>query len=290
MEKTVVSICCQTYNHVNYIEQCLEGFLMQKTDFKFEILLRDDASTDGTTDIVKKYVNKYPEIIKPLIYKENQFQKGISPFKDNVKRAIGKYIAICEGDDYWTDTLKLQKQVDLMEKYQEASMCVALNEQHYVNGEIRKDKSFNGKNFPLVYFADLSQYFHTSTYLIQKSLLDILMDKYVHLFLGDTSLRYLLIVKGPFVVLNDFVSVYRINGQGVWTSLSEEKKNLAHYNLYAALYKGHKCNHAKHYIKSKCIFALKLFIFYFRKGSIFNAISYLYKATISLLDYIFYLK
>jgi glycosyltransferase involved in cell wall biosynthesis len=114
-ENIVVSICCQTYNHVNYIEKCLEGFLMQKTDFKFEVLLRDDASTDGTTQIVKKYSDKYPDIINPLIYNENQFQKGISPFRDNVKRAKSKYIAICEGDDYWTDPLKLQKQVDFLD-------------------------------------------------------------------------------------------------------------------------------------------------------------------------------
>ena len=122
-ENIVVSICCQTYNHVNYIEECLNGFLMQKTNFKFEILLRDDASTDGTTEIVKKYSDKYPDIINPLIYNENQYQKGISPFRDNVRRAKGKYIAICEGDDYWTDPLKLQKQVDFLETNQDYSMC-----------------------------------------------------------------------------------------------------------------------------------------------------------------------
>ncbi|MBP6182581.1 glycosyltransferase [Flavobacterium sp.] len=115
MNDIKVSICCQTYNHVNYIEECLNGFLMQKTNFKFEILLRDDASADGTTEIVKKYSDKYPDIINPLIYNENQYQKGVSPFRDNVKRAKGKYIAICEGDDYWTDSYKLQKQVDLLE-------------------------------------------------------------------------------------------------------------------------------------------------------------------------------
>lgn len=115
MNEPLLSICCQTYNHKDYIEQAIEGFLMQQTDFHFEILLRDDASNDGTQEIVEAYAAKYPEKINPLIYSENQFQKGISPFRDNVKRAKGKYIAICEGDDYWTDPLKLQKQVDFME-------------------------------------------------------------------------------------------------------------------------------------------------------------------------------
>src|SRR5690554_6858952 len=117
MEKNalMVSICCQTYNHKDYIVEALESFLMQQTDFPFEILLRDDASTDGTAEICKEYAQNHPNIIKLLAYQENQFQKGISPFRDNVKRAKGKYIAMCEGDDYWTDPLKLQKQVDFLE-------------------------------------------------------------------------------------------------------------------------------------------------------------------------------
>jgi glycosyltransferase involved in cell wall biosynthesis len=123
MEKTLVSICCQTFNHVNYIEQCIEGFLMQKINFKIEILLRDDASSDGTTEIVKKYSNKYPHIINALIYTKNQFQKGVSPFRDNVRRAKGKYIALCEGDDYWTDPYKLQKQVDFLEVNEDYGIC-----------------------------------------------------------------------------------------------------------------------------------------------------------------------
>ncbi|MBN1214147.1 MAG: glycosyltransferase family 2 protein, partial [Candidatus Lokiarchaeota archaeon] len=111
----LVSICCSAYNHVNYIKDSIQGFIIQKTSFPFEILIHDDASTDGTTEIVKDYEHKYASLIKPIYQKDNQYSKGISPGNINRKRATGKYIAICEGDDYWTDPYKLQKQVDFLE-------------------------------------------------------------------------------------------------------------------------------------------------------------------------------
>lgn len=120
----LVSICCITYNHAPYIRQCLDGFIMQKTNFKYEILIHDDASTDGTADIIREYEAKYPDIFKPIYQTENQYSKGKNISATyNWPRAIGKYIAQCEGDDYWTDPLKLQKQVDYMEANPEFSMC-----------------------------------------------------------------------------------------------------------------------------------------------------------------------
>lgn len=120
----VVSISCITYNHAPYIRQCLDGFMMQKTNFAFEVLIHDDASTDGTTEIIKEYEAKYPEIIKPLYEEENQWVKGRrGSAVFNYPRAKGKYIALCEGDDYWTDPLKLQKQVDFLEANPDYSMC-----------------------------------------------------------------------------------------------------------------------------------------------------------------------
>ncbi len=120
----IVSISCVTYNHKDFIAQAIEGFLMQRCSFPFEILIHDDASTDGTADIIRKYEHLYPDLIKPIYQTENQFslrKQNISQLQR--KRALGKYIAICEGDDYWTDPLKLQKQVEFLESHPDFSMC-----------------------------------------------------------------------------------------------------------------------------------------------------------------------
>ncbi|KAA6338333.1 putative glycosyltransferase EpsE [termite gut metagenome] len=123
----IVSICCITYNHEPYIRQCLEGFMTQKTSFLFEVLIHDDASTDGTADIIHEYESKYPDIIKPIYQKENQYSKGVRiSWVFNFPRAKGKYIALCEGDDYWIDPLKLQKQVDFLENNPEYGMVYSL--------------------------------------------------------------------------------------------------------------------------------------------------------------------
>ena len=107
----VVSVCCITYNHEKYIEDALEGFLIQETDFPIEILIHDDASTDRTKDIIKDYCERYPRLIKPIFQTENQYSKGYKiNLEFNLPRAKGKYIALCEGDDYWTDPLKLKIQ------------------------------------------------------------------------------------------------------------------------------------------------------------------------------------
>lgn len=116
----IISISCVTYNHEKYIAQCLDGFLMQKTTYTYEILVHDDASTDGTADIIRTYADRYPDIIKPILQTENQYSKGIRVSAVfNWSRAQGKYIALCEGDDYWTDPNKLQKQVDFLEGHAE---------------------------------------------------------------------------------------------------------------------------------------------------------------------------
>lgn len=114
-EQPMISICCATYNHADFIEDAIEGFLIQETDFPFEILIHDDASTDGTDKIIMEYEAKYPQIIKPIYQTENQYSKGGKPAILNYKRAEGKYIAVCEGDDYWTDIEKISKQVAYLE-------------------------------------------------------------------------------------------------------------------------------------------------------------------------------
>ncbi len=120
----LVSILTLAYNHGRYLRECLEGIVSQKTDFKFELLIHDDASTDNTAAIIREYEQKFPDIIKPIYQTENQYSKGVKIGKTHLyPRAKGKYIAICEGDDFWIDPLKLQKQVDFMEANPEYSMC-----------------------------------------------------------------------------------------------------------------------------------------------------------------------
>jgi len=124
LTRPLVSVVCLTYNHEAYIRECLDGFVMQKTNFPFIAIVHDDASTDGTADIVREYEKKYPHIIKGIYQKENQYKTNPEAINNSIKPFLtGKYIALCEGDDYWTDPLKLQKQVDFMEANLEYSMC-----------------------------------------------------------------------------------------------------------------------------------------------------------------------
>lgn len=120
-----VSVICTAYNHARYIRKCLDGFVMQKTNFKYEVLINDDASTDNTAEIIKEYELKYPDIIKPIYQTENQYSKGVKISLNILcPRAKGKYIAFCEGDDYWCDENKLQMQYDILEANPDCKMCI----------------------------------------------------------------------------------------------------------------------------------------------------------------------
>ena len=154
MNSPIVSICCITYNHAPFIRKALDGFLLQEPPTGvsadepwYEILIHDDASTDGTTEIIKEYAAKYPDKIFPLYEKENQYSKGKAKEIDlyNYNRARGKYIAICEGDDYWTVPDKLRRQVDFMEANPDYSICFHLT---------RIFETYSGKLRPLYYDYD----------------------------------------------------------------------------------------------------------------------------------------
>lgn len=219
----LVSICCQTYNHKNYISEALESFLMQKTNFSFEILLRDDASTDGTAEICKNYASKYPDLINLLAYEENQFSKGVKPFADNVKRARSKYIAICEGDDYWTDPYKLQKQVDFLEKNTEYSMC-------FHNCYFQKGREIEIVSRPfrdditLVDLAKREIYIPTLTVLYRNILNPIVPNHFVKLYTGSYFWFIRLAEKGKLKYLDEAMAVYRIHDGGVWSGKSIDQK------------------------------------------------------------------
>lgn len=133
-KNVVVSIVCSTYNHEMYISKCLDGFLLQKTKFPFEIIVHDDASTDHTAEIIRSYELKFPHIIKPIYEVENQYSKHDgSIWKKFESRLNGEYIAICEGDDYWTNSHKLQKQYECLCRHPEC--VIAFNRVEFVDAE-----------------------------------------------------------------------------------------------------------------------------------------------------------
>lgn len=140
-ENILVTIRCITYNQEKYIRQTLEGFLMQKTNFKYEILIHDDASTDGTADIIREYEKKFPTYFHAIYQTENKFStKGFKYItKLLIKEGRGKYAALCEGDDFWTDPYKLQKQVDFLESHPEFSMCFHQGKIHYEDNNLPDD-------------------------------------------------------------------------------------------------------------------------------------------------------
>lgn len=120
----MVSVCVLSYNHEKYLRQCLDGIFMQEVSFPIEVRVHDDASTDRSQEIINEYQQRYPDILKPILQSENQYSKGGGILnKFLLPLCEGKYIALCEGDDYWTDPLKLQKQVDFLESHEDFSMC-----------------------------------------------------------------------------------------------------------------------------------------------------------------------
>lgn len=126
MEKPLVSVICLSYNHAQYIKECIDGVLKQQTNFPFEVIIHDDASTDETQALIREYAAKLPYLIKPILQTENQYSKYHNfrvVMAECLNAASGKYIAICEGDDYWTDPHKLQKQVNFMESNPEYTLC-----------------------------------------------------------------------------------------------------------------------------------------------------------------------
>lgn len=126
-EDIAVSVYCLAYNHERYIRQALEGFVMQKTSFRYEVFVHDDASTDRTADVIREYAERYPDIIKPIYQTENQYSQGIPIMKTHILPIMkGRYIASCEGDDYWTDDTKLQRQFDALEAHPECSLSTHL--------------------------------------------------------------------------------------------------------------------------------------------------------------------
>jgi glycosyltransferase involved in cell wall biosynthesis len=190
-----VSVCIPTYNHEKYIRQTLDGALMQQTDFEFEIVIGDDASTDNNQQVIQEYVDKYPNVFRAFLHKENQGPKEPKEFggRNNVlqllKACKGDYVALCEGDDYWTDPLKLQKQVDFMEENQNYAIC------HHNMQVIYEDGS------PEHFFNEANQ-------KSESSIVDILEDRW---FIATAATLYRNVFRE-----NDFADWHSRAAAGDW--------------------------------------------------------------------------
>ena len=242
-EELMVSIRCITYNHEPYIRQCLEGFVMQKTNFKFEAIVHDDASTDGTAAIVLEYAEKYPDIIKPIIETENQYSKHDGSLGRIMKSHMhGKYVAMCEGDDYWTDPYKLQKQVDFLESHPDHSLCFCAHQHLYPNGDLKK---VNRYSFPLEIcpMEDVilggGGYMATASMVYKRSVLDNYPEWTENLPVGDLPLMLVCSAHGKIGYINDIMVVYRLSAQGSWTRRMRKnfKLRLDHFRKIRQMWK-----------------------------------------------------
>jgi glycosyltransferase involved in cell wall biosynthesis len=227
----LVSIINNTYNHENFIREALESFLMQETTFPVEILVHDDASTDRTAEIIKEYELKYPDLVLPVYQKENQFSKGVKPTQNfQYPRARGKYIALCEGDDYWTDPLKLQKQVEFLEANEEYSAATHQTLMIFENNYIFHSRQFNKLNNNCSLNIDsllVGRKFHTASILFQSNVLrDVSMPSGITS--GDRALFFLIASKGLIYFFSEIMCVYRKNAGGIssWVTSEMMKKDL----------------------------------------------------------------
>ncbi len=241
-KEIIVSICCATYNHQKYIRDAIESFLMQKTTFPFEILIHDDASTDGTADIIREYEVKYPDIIKPIYQTENQYSRGINPYLAFVyPRAQGKYIALCEGDDYWIDPLKLQKQVDFLEVNPDCSLCFHASKSIRNNNPedfvIKRPKSIPNDNKFEMKHAILGGggFMATNSMLFLRKHINERPEWMNRSPAGDLPLMLLLASNGKIGYIDDLMSVYRVMSSSTSWSASMQNRSRRKIHHYAIL-------------------------------------------------------
>lgn len=219
----MVSVCVVTYNHGKYIGTCLDHILGQNRDFGIEVLIHDDASTDNAQEIIRSYQERYPDIIKPILRTENQYSKGITNISGafNFPRAVGKYVALTDGDDYWCDPDKLKKQVEYMEAHPECgftfhSAKVVTEDGPLVNGELMRPykQSRVVKSRELVDKAVGSPF---ASFLLRRKIVEKLPDYYVDCPVGDRPLELMAAAAGDSYYFDEPMSVYRFSIGGSWT-------------------------------------------------------------------------
>lgn len=242
-EQIGVSIICNTYNHGSYIRDALESFVMQKTDFQFEVLVHDDASTDNTAEVVREYEEKYPNLIKPIYQTVNQHSQKVNINKNfQLPRIKGKYVALCEGDDYWTDPLKLQKQYDFMENHPEYSLCAC--SVAWLNMETGKQFSQctttvdRDISIEEIIEEKKGRIFQTASMFIKA---DVFSERPQWLYsfpIGDTSMAMHAALNGKIRMMAEEMAVYRNMAVGSWTA---RMRNSDHRNkMYNGIIEGMK--------------------------------------------------
>lgn len=232
--QVMLTIICYTYNHEQYIRQTLDGFVNQKTSFKFKAIVHDDASTDGTASIVQEYAKKYPDIIKPILQKENtyktigtrkRFQKYILP------EIEGEYVAFCEGDDYWVSDSKLERQVAYLETHSECSACV--HNSVFFNMNTNEKKAFNPsdaseRDFTLKDVVNgIYQVFHFSSLVYRREYIEVRPSYFDAAGFGDYPRAIQLSLVGKIHYFPQKWSVYRFcSNPTSWTANNTGLKNV----------------------------------------------------------------
>ncbi len=230
-ESYQVTAYCLAYNHEKFIRKTLEGFVSQKTDFGFKVIVHDDASTDGTADIIREYAEKYPKIIFPIYQTENQYSKGVKIFSDIILPIIDtEYVMICEGDDYWTDENKVQMQYDFMQSRPEYSLCVHNTEWIDANGNAvgKKSNPFD-EDYDIsaedIILAGGGGLFHTSSCIYRVADRVNMPKEYLIKGVGDYPLALYLSGIGKVHYIGKIMSAYRTAVSGSWTDkLKKDKK------------------------------------------------------------------
>ena len=260
MDKPLVSISVVTYNHKNYIKECLDGILLQQTTFPFEIILGEDESKDGTREICKTYAENHPDKIKFFLRSRkdviyiNGNPTGRYNFIENLKACKGRYIALCEGDDYWTDPLKLQKQVDFMEANPEYAMIFTNgkvlytnenNESHLIYSNSKGKSKASYDTFPLpkettdIHVLARGNYIHTPGVLFLNWVDEGIPSYMEKTTIGDWPLHLTTATKGLIKFIDEDTFCYRVHSNGIYSKKSKiEKLKMALGQFYPVLSSG----------------------------------------------------